>query len=120
MKLSEFIRSSGFEPKDLSDDQLDSMAEWHCASAAFQGGGEADGDDDLRKVDATRRHARIQEIESLLPDSPVSAITRFWVTGRTGKLLRNSARFPGHESSAWSKFFSPINSGRKPQRRMIR
>jgi len=97
MKLSEFIRSSGFEPKDLSDDQLDSMAEWHWASAAMQGGGEADGNDDLRKVDATHRHARIQEIESLcagFPGISNNAILGNWSNGKIAAEIRALSRQP--------------------------
>ena len=37
MKFSEFIRSHGFEPRDLSDDQLDNMAEWHSRLATTEG-----------------------------------------------------------------------------------
>ncbi len=70
MKFSEFIRSHGFEPKDLSDDQLDGMAEWHSKLATTEGADQAEGDDNLRKVDATARHARIQEIESLCAGFP--------------------------------------------------
>ena len=70
MKFSEFIRSHGFEPKDLSDDQLDGMAEWHSKLATTEGDDQADGADDLRKVDATARHARIQVIEGLCAGFP--------------------------------------------------
>ncbi len=72
MKFSEFIRSHGFEPRDLSDDQLDNMAEWHSrlATDAPEGDDQADGDDDLRKVDATARHARIQVIEGSMRRIP--------------------------------------------------
>ena len=70
MKFSEFIRSHGFEPRDLSDDQLDGMAEWHSRLATTEGDDQADGDDDLRKVDATARHARIQVIEGSMRRIP--------------------------------------------------
>ena len=70
MKFSEFIRSHGFEPRDLSDDQLDGMAEWHSQLATTEGDDQADGDDDLRKVDAVARHKRIQAIESLCAGFP--------------------------------------------------
>jgi len=93
MKFSEFIRSQGFEPKGLSDDQLDSMAEWHSKLATTEGDDQADGADDLRKVDATARHARIQQIESLCAGFPGvrnKAILNNWSDSRIAAEIRQS------------------------------
>ena len=93
MKFSEFIRSHGFEPRDLSDDQLDNMAEWHSrlATDAPKGDDQADGDDDLRKVDATARHKRIQAIESLCAGFPAvrnQAVLNNWSNSRIAAEIR--------------------------------
>ncbi len=93
MKFSEFIRSHGFEPRDLSDDQLDGMAEWHSQLATTDGDDQADGDDDLRKVDATARHKRIERIEALcggFPSIRNQAILGNWSDSRIAAEIRQS------------------------------
>ncbi len=113
MKFSEFIRSHGFEPRDLSDDQLDSMAEWHSrlATDAPEGDDQADGDDDLRKVDATARHARIQVIEGSCADSPACATRRFLATGPTPDRCGNSTDQVSRAARAVWQVLFPISSG---------